>query len=238
MADPTNLKNTIAALEASETTWGNYLMLIIIITGLGALTQICINVRQWFTHSKIAQLRKLAETEERKEELAREEQIACLQNETQKAKDQIAQAEKQTAETLFRMERLKKAVAWRELSTEQQNFFIQIISTDTHSILIGYTSFDPEALRFASQLKSVFERAKWRACVLGFSYPDKILYDVILPDGQGNEQHEGARLSLMKALKRAKIQTNSNSIPQPQVTYGPVTSCELLLFVGSKRPMP
>ncbi|HUZ30849.1 MAG TPA: hypothetical protein VMV19_01895 [Xanthobacteraceae bacterium] len=160
------------------------------------------------------------------------QQTAALEKDTSKANERAAALENEAAQARLEQERLKAAVSWRTLSPDTLARLTAGLGDPKGSVVLAYTSGDPEALFLAIQISKTFEAAHgWTLGADARTYPDRILWGLYIPGNGTLVEHVRA------AFTAAKIPFLTDAIPEPPMRFGPpMTPDTVLIFVGSKQP--
>lgn len=158
--------------------------------------------------------------------------------ETAKATVQIASAneraaalEKEAEEARLQTEKLKGAVAWRNLPQERANFLQGALSTKEGSVNLRYVDGDPESLFFAIQFSQILSRAGWKVAPGAVKPNNGLFFGVGLPDEKGD-----AAETLRKAFTLTGIQFSTEQVPVSIGFNISVIPDAPTLLIGSRRP--
>ncbi|MHB8624440.1 MAG: hypothetical protein ACYDBA_13975 [Sulfuricaulis sp.] len=144
-----------------------------------------------------------------------------------------AELEKETADARLETERIKEAVAWRILPSENASELEKVLAAKPGSVNLRYTDGDPEALYLAVQISQILTKAHWQIAPGAVKPSNVIVFGIGLPDATGVDAQ-----TLRKAFSEAKVAFATTPIPESGVSFNVSTIPGApILMVGSKRPV-
>ena len=146
----------------------------------------------------------------------------------------IAQANDRAAQANREAQELKSKFAWRNLSVDQINTLIDLLSTKSGSVHIVFIGQDPESTTYATQLKICFTEAKWGVTFSGEAYLGNLVFGVQIPD---DPDHPEQVDFIRKALTKIGIEYGKRPPPPPSAAAGDAaTPADTEIVIGSKFP--
>lgn len=151
-----------------------------------------------------------------------------------KEKDEhIAIAQKEADEARMQAEKIKAAIAWREISPDKALILEQTLVTTPGTVLIQYTDGDPEALNLALQIARIFMDSKWQTSTIAARFHNKLVFGLCIPDDSSESSQR-----LKAAFNSAGISFSSDKLPPALLIGfgGPTQEPVTTIMVGSKPP--
>ena len=139
-----------------------------------------------------------------------------------------AQFEKEAEEAKLNAERLRRAIAWREIPKTSEAMIVAMASEAPGAINLHYTDGDPEALALAAQFSQAFNKAGWRVAMAAEKLPNTLALGIILDP---RHPHSPAISSILRGS-----QIDFDVSPLPQGLRFTVSRLDApTLFIGTKR---
>jgi hypothetical protein len=208
-------KNEIETMLERTDVW---LMIFGIIVVVGVAGESVFGIVHWMQSRRLQAFQQI-------EEQQRKQDIARLENDTERAKADAAEARLQ-------QERIKAQLSWRVLTPDIVARMLPSLSGNPGLVLLAYTNNDPEALGLAIQFSRLFAQAGWAVRAEGRTYADRLIFGIVIPDATADTDR------LRAACTAGGITFTTDPVPVPLVTYNATVGgpSPALLMIGSKPP--
>jgi hypothetical protein len=231
MSDIETLISRATALSDKADFWNSLVIWSLVVAAVAAVAIVfCqrmafVRARQLVgVQARIAQIKEDAIKDQADKLQAR---LAEQQARTAEASAEAAAAKERTAEIM-------KATAWRQLTPEQYQKLVAVLTATPGKAVLAWIANDPESQAFAAQISHALEAAHWKYTVSARTYPVNLLWGVWVPHSDDASQSVTA---LRRAFDAINIKPITDTPPNAMMQYGgdaEPNSAELL--IGSKRP--
>jgi hypothetical protein len=143
-----------------------------------------------------------------------------------------AELEKEAADARLETEKIKRAVAWRTISSADALTLGNTLATKPGSVNLRYMDGDPEALFFAYQFAQILIKNHWRVASGSFKPSNAIIFGINLPDGDSEDAKK-----LRSAFSSAKLSFSTALLPRAGIGFSVETiEGAPSLMIGSRIP--
>lgn len=143
-----------------------------------------------------------------------------------------AELEKEAANARLETEKIKRAVAWRTISSADAQVLENTLATNPGSVNLRYSDGDPEALFFAYQIAQILVKSRWKVASGSFKPSNAIIFGINLPDSDSDDAKK-----LRNAFSLVKLSFSTAPLPRAGISFSVETvEGAPTLMIGSRVP--